>query len=541
MTVIRWMVKTGDRIGMIQEVAQVFSHEGVSIKSMEVSTGKIFIKFHLDDDDNKIRESIKKELMNHKDIQDIINIALQPHEQREKELQTVLEFANDGIIGLDAEGAIRYINSTAAQLLRIDKWNSEGKDIAQIIGMNSHFNGLQSGKSFDNQQMLIDTPRGTLHYLCSGRPIRDENNQVIGSVATLKSMKAAKELVNSIMEKQKFQFKDIIYVSAAMEQVINIAQRVVANNCSILISGESGTGKEMFAQAIHHASTRQLKPFVPINCAAIPETLLESELFGYEEGAFSGARKGGKSGLFEAAHNGTLFFDEIGELPLVLQGKLLRVLQEGVVRRVGGTQQIPVDVRILAATNRNLEEMVLEKTFRQDLYYRINVIPIQIPSLRQRPEDIPILLRYFHAKYCAELNRQLEFSPAIINFLMQYEWPGNVRELQNVVLRAIHLTNGQEIDISNLLINQKSDIIVAKPDVKETNLKEVIDHTERLILEKALKKYGSARGAARDIGLSHTAVLTKIRRYGLEHLLRSSLTGKSKVITNANTPEMFPK
>lgn len=530
MTVIRWKVKTGDRIGMVQEVGQVFSHEGVSIKSMEVSPGEFFIKFHLDDDNNKIGEAIKEELMNHKDIHDVINISLQPHEQREKELQTVLEFANDGIIGLDAKGAIRYINSTAAQLLRIDKWKSVGNDITQLIGMNTHFNGLTAGKSFDNQQMLIDTTRGTLHYLCSGRPIRDENNQVVGSVATLKSMKAAKELVHSIMKKQKFQFKDIIYVSTSMEQVITIAQRVANNNCSILISGESGTGKEMFAQAIHHESTRHLNPFVPINCAALPEALLESELFGYEEGAFSGARRGGKSGLFEAANNGTLFFDEIGELPLVLQGKLLRVLQEGVVRRVGGTEQIPVDVRILAATNRNLEEMVLEKTFRQDLYYRINVIPIQIPSLRQRPEDIPVLLRYFHANYCSELNREVNFSLATINYLMQYEWPGNVRELQNVVLRAIHLTSGQEIDLSNLLMKEKASVIAVKPDTRETNLKEVIDHTERLMLEKAVKKHGSARGAARDIGLSHTAVLTKIRRYGLEHLLKSSLASKGKSV-----------
>jgi len=519
MTVIRWLLKTGDRIGMIQEVTQVFSHERVSIKSMEVSPGQIFIKFHLDDDDNKIGKSIKKELMNHRDIQGIMDIPLQPHEQREKELQTVLEFANDGIIGLNSEGAIRYINSTAAQLLRIDKSTSVGKDITQLIGMNAHFAGLLLGQAFDNQQMLIDTPRGTLHYLCSGRPILDENSQIIGSVATLKSMKSAKQLVNSIMRNQKFEFHDIIYVSSAMKQAIDIAERVAANNCSILIKGESGTGKEMFAQAIHHASPRRFKPFVPINCAALPEALLESELFGYEDGSFSGAKKGGKTGLFETAHNGTLFLDEIGELPLVLQGKLLRVLQEGVVRRVGGNQQIPVDVRILAATNRNLEEMVLEKQFRQDLYYRINVIPLQIPPLRQRSEDIPILLRYFHVKYCEEANKELDFSPATINFLMHYEWPGNVRELQNVVLRAIHLTLGREIDVADLLMSHEENVNMTKPNGSEKNLKQVIDQTERVILEKALEKHGSARGAGREIGLSHTAVLTKIRRYGLEHLL----------------------
>ncbi|SFM07974.1 sigma 54-interacting transcriptional regulator [Pelosinus propionicus] len=530
MTAIRWMLKTGDRIGMIQEVAQVFSQEGVSIKSMEVSAGQIFIKFHLDGAhlNSKIAEALKKELLNHNDIHDITNIALQPYEQREKELQAVLEFANDGIIGLDSEGTIRYINSTAAQLLRIDKWSSVGKNITQIIGTNTHFSGLLSGKSFDHQQMLIDTSRGTLHYLCSGRPIQDENNQNIGSVATLKSMNSAKQLVNSIMKNQKFKFDDIIYVSSSMGQLITTAQRLAINNCSILIRGESGTGKEMFAQAIHHASSRCLKSFVPINCAALPETLLESELFGYEDGSFSGARKGGKSGLFEIAHGGTIFFDEISELPLVLQGKLLRVLQEGVIRRVGSTQEIPIDVRILAATNRNLEEMIVSKQFRQDLYYRINVIPLQIPPLRQRPEDIPILLRHFHVKHCSELNRQLEFSPAAIEYLMHYEWPGNVRELQNIVLRSIHLTLGKEIDISDLLIQNDSQVIEIQTNVNNKNLKQVINHTERMILEKALKKCGSARGAARAIGLSHTTVLTRIRRYGLEHLLGSHSPDTSK-------------
>jgi TyrR family helix-turn-helix protein len=521
MTVIRWMIKTSDRIGMIQEVVQVFSREGVSIVSMEVSTGQIFIKFYLNDAAT-IKGSLKKELLKQKDILSINDIPLQPYEQREKELQAVLESANDGIIGLDCEAAIRYINSTAAQLLQIDKQKAIGKDIKQFIGANSYFSELLSGNAFDNQQMLIETSRGTLHYVCSGRPIRDENNQLIGAVATLKSMKAAKQLVNSITKNQSFNFNDIIHVSSAMEQVIGIAHRVAMNNCTILIRGESGTGKELFAQAIHEASPRQKKPFVPINCAAIPEALLESELFGYEEGAFSGARKGGKSGLFEAAHEGTLFLDEIGELPLVLQGKLLRVLQEGVVRRVGGNQEIPIDVRILTATNRNLEEMVMKNQFRQDLYYRINVIPLQIPPLRQRPEDIPILLRYFQVKYCTELNKNLEISPAAIESLMHYKWPGNVRELQSVVLRAVHLTIGQTIGIEDLLTTGETNYIDTKPAVSEQTLKQTIDHTERAMLEKALTKHGSARGAAREIGLSHTAVLNKVRRYGLEHLLNSN-------------------
>ncbi|WP_312561295.1 sigma 54-interacting transcriptional regulator [Anaerospora sp.] len=524
MTVTRWLLKTDDRIGMIKEVSQIFSHEAVSIISMEVSTGQIFIKFFLEDDPlhtkNNLEELLRKELLKHKDIKSISSIALQPQEQREKELQTVLEFANDGIIGLSTEGAIRYINSAAAQLLRVDKNTIIGKNITSFIGENTLFDELLSGKSFDHQQMLIQTPRGTLHYLCSGRPIQDENEQFVGAVATLKSMKSAKQLVNSMMKNTKFEFKDIIYISSSMEELIKIAHRVAASSYSILIGGESGTGKEMFAQAIHCASPRRLHPFVPINCAALPEALLESELFGYEDGAFSGARKGGKPGLFEAAHTGTLFLDEIGELPLLLQGKLLRVLQEGVFRRLGSHHDIGVDVRIVAATNRNLEQMVLAKQFRQDLYYRMNVIPLQIPPLRQRPEDIPLLLRHFHVKYCTELNRHLDFSPAAVDSLLHYSWPGNVRELQHAVLRAIHLTSNKEIHVEDLLISHETDNSPLHANASQTNLKQVIDHTERFHLEKALKKHGSARGAAREIGLSHTAVLTKMRRYGLEHLLK---------------------
>jgi len=522
MPIIRWLLKTDDRIGMIQEVTQVFSLKGVSIRSMEVSTGQIFIKFSLDgppDGKNSIEEGLKQELLQHQDVQSIVTIPLQPHEQREKELQAVLEFTNEGIIGLSSEGAIRYINSAAAQLLRIDKDKVIGSPISCFTGPNTLFDELLTGKAFEHQQMFIPTPRGTLHYLCTGRPIQDENEHFVGAVATLKSMKSAKQLANSIMHNTKFEFRDIVYVSPSMKELIQIAQRVATTNCSILIRGERGNGQEKFTQAIHQASSRRLHPFVPINCAALPEALLESELFGYEDGAFSGARKGGKAGLFAAAHQGTLFLDEISELPLPLQGKLLRVLQEGVFRPLGGNRDVAVDVRILAATNRNLEEMVVAKQFRQDLYYRITVIPLQIPPLRQRPEDIPILLRHFHIKYGTELNRQLEFSPAALDALLQYGWPGNVRELQNVVLRAFHLTSGKEINIENLLLTPDWENSAFHTKTSKKSLKQVIGNTEKFHLEQALRKHGTARGAAREIGISHTAVLTKIRRYDLAYLL----------------------
>jgi len=538
MSVIRWMVKTTDRVGMIQDVVQVFCREGVSISSMEVSTGRIFIKFHVNTA-SKLETILKRDLRYHSDIIDIIDIDLQPCEQREKELQAVLETANDGIIGLDNEGTVRYINSAAASLLYVKQEEAVGQQIKKLTGANTQLLELLQGHSFDNQQMLTDTSRGILHYVCSGRPIRNEDNQIIGAVATLKSMKAAQKLVHSMIKSQTFGFNDIIRVSSAMEHVINIAQRVAISDCTVLVRGESGTGKELFARAIHEASTRNGQPFVPINCAALPETLLESELFGYEEGAFSGAKKGGKMGLFEAAHHGTLFLDEIGELSLILQGKLLRAIQEGVIRRVGSNRHIPIDVRIIAATNRNLEEMVETKMYRQDLYYRINVIPITIPPLRKRPEDVSLLLKYFLAKYCLELNKNLEFSQAAYNLLISYEWPGNVRELQNVVLRAIHLTVEGDIEITNLLITGEINLDNGNNLAEvENNLKKTIDHTEKAILEKALQKYGSARGAAREVGLSHTAVLNKIRRYKLEYLLA---TASHKKVIKTDNPNHYNK
>lgn len=518
MTVIRWLIKTSDRIGMVQDVVRIFSHEAVSISSMEVSAGEIFVRFNRSDGNNN-EVSIEQELLSQTDVIEVIPIALLPHEQRARELQALLESASEGIVGLDDQATIRFINTVAAKLLRVDAAQSVGKEISEIIGLGATFSGFLAGESFDNQEMLVDTSRGSIHYLCAGRPIRDENNKVIGTVVTLKSMKAARQMANTITKNQSFGFHDIIYTSSQMGKAISIAKKVATNNCTILIRGESGTGKELFARAIHETSSRLNKPFIPINCAALPEGLLESELFGYEEGAFSGAKKGGKIGLFEAAHQGTLFLDEIGELSLALQGKLLRSIQEGVVRRVGGNRQITVDVRILAATNRNLEEMVVAKQFRQDLFYRINVIPIQIPSLRQRPEDIPVLLHYFLNKYCAELSKELEFSSDAINFLTNYEWPGNVRELQNVVLRAVHLTVGRTIDISGLLIGGETYSSNSNAILGEMNLKQTVDHTEKIMLEKALKKCGSARGTAKEVGLSHTTVLKKIRRYGLDQLL----------------------
>lgn len=519
--IIRWLLYTRDRIGMIQDVVKVFSRESVSINAMEVLPGRIYIKFGLDAQ-GADRDFLKTELLKQKDVRQVSEIDLLPCEQKEKEIEAVLEATNEGILGIDAGGTIKYINSAAAGLLQLETGNSAGRKIQQILGPDIPIlEMLRTGEPYNHREMMIERPVGILHYLSSGCPIRDEKGSIIGAVATLKSMKAARELVNTMTKSRDLKFDDIIHNSPAMEQVIESAKKVAAGDYTVLIRGESGTGKELFARAIHDASPRRDKPFIPINCAALPEALLESELFGYEEGAFSGAKKGGKIGLFEAAHQGTLFLDEIGELSLILQGKLLRTIQEGVVRRVGGNRQINVDVRILAATNRNIEELVDAKQFRQDLYYRINVIPLQIPALRCRPEDIPVLLHHFCAQYGHRLNKQLEFSGEALASLMRYSWPGNVRELQNVVLRAAHLTEGKIINPQDLLIGNDPAVFKKDKPLGGAPLKQAMDQAEKKMLETALIHYGSARGAAKNLGLSHTAVLKKIHRHNLMHLLKA--------------------
>lgn len=272
---------------------------------------------------------------------------------------------------------------------------------------------------------------------------------------------------------------------------------------TVLIRGESGTGKELFARAIHMESFRSGKPFVPINCAAFPENLLESELFGYVEGAFTGASKGGKTGLIEYAHNGTLFLDEIGELSPRLQVKLLRVLQEGQVRKIGDSKEHPVDVRIIAATNRNLEDMMKLGTFREDLYYRLNVVPIFIPPLRQRKEDIPILGRHLINKFNSRLNKRVEsISEEALDKLMAYHWPGNIRELENVLERAMILTPDEKIIPEHIMLDyfdDQKESRITKEDLgereetwawKNQTLDQVVGCFERKFLLQALKEFG---------------------------------------------------
>lgn len=308
-------------------------------------------------------------------------------------------------------------------------------------------------------------------------------------------------------------FSDIICSSQSMQVLLEKALKIADSKYTVLIRGETGTGKELLARAIHNSGQRRFYPFIPVNCSTLPEALMESELFGYEKGAFSGADGRGKKGLFEMADKGTLFLDEFGEMPLNLQAKLLRVLQDGGIRRVGGAQVIPVNARIIVATNANLEEMVEQRLLRADLWYRINVLTLTIPPLRERPSDITLLIRHFVQKYAKEFQRRLILDKACFESLRHHHWPGNVRELENTIIRLMLMSESDVITCDDLGLSTVSQALPGHPD---RPFKEQVQHAERQLIEQMVEENVSSRHIAKALGVSHTTVLNKIRSYQLK-------------------------
>jgi len=315
-----------------------------------------------------------------------------------------------------------------------------------------------------------------------------------------------------------FTFDMILGNSPALAITKQEAAQAAAGNATVLIRGESGTGKELFARAIHCTGERGDKPFIAINCAAIPEALLESELFGYEEGAFTGARRGGKPGKFELAEGGTIFLDEIGDMSLTLQAKFLRVLQERQIDRVGGTTSLPVDVRIIAATHKDIESMVQNGAFRQDLYYRINVFPLPIPPLRQRREDLPLLIRSFFIKYCKALHKTIDsIETEAYEYLLHYEWPGNIRELENTMEYLVNIASGDKVLARHIPQRIKTGLPVSPTNTLPPTVLPIAELEKTAILG-AINLFGpTAEGkekAAQALGISKATLYRKLKDYG---------------------------
>lgn len=446
------------------------------------------------------------------------------HKDREstQRLKTIIQNAYEGIVALDHQGCISVLSPLAERTLGIEATQVMGKPITHFPH-HSYLARLYRG----GEPKLGDLVRvGEILLVVNRVPIQVQGEQV-GLVVTFQEFSRLQQLEQKIRQElhykglvAKFSFQDIVASCPEMRDTIERAKRFGQTDSTVLITGESGTGKELFAQSMHHINKRREGPFVAVNCGAIPDNLLESELFGYEEGAFTGAKKGGKPGLFELAHGGTIFLDEIGRISTDLQARLLRVLQEKEVMRLGGDRIIPVDVRVIAATNQDLRQAVRRGAFRDDLYYRLNVLNLVIPPLRHRKEDLPLLARHFLAAFNEKFHKQVsQIPPELMRWMMVYDWPGNVRELENFMERLVILADGDRVDphfLGQLYADTRSDgtgEVSVDQDVL-TVMPGTLEEMERdLILQLSERMRENKVELAKMLGISRTTLWKKLRGY----------------------------
>ncbi len=429
-------------------------------------------------------------------------------------MRAIVDSIDSGVMTIDEKGIIDKINNPGRRILQ---WGEslEGHPLAEVLGEQINIHKLmRAGFDFIDREVFIRAPSRSIQLICTAKPILESAGKIQGIIVVFNEIKRIRKLLNEMVGTQaRFTFEDIIGVSQQIQETRRMAMIAALSKSSILLLGETGTGKELFAQAIHNHSAQKGHPFIAINCAAIPRELLESELFGYVEGAFTGALKGGRPGKFELADGGTLFLDEIGDMATDMQVKLLRVLQTGEVSRIGGHKSITVDIRIIAATNVRLKQEVERKNFREDLFYRLNVFPITIPPLRKRPEDIAPLANHILSRCVQVAGKQgVQFTPDASQVLYNYEWTGNVRELENVVERAVNLVEGDRIGSDLLGIDSASAGKLVVKNRRGLRLAEVEKQAISEILQEM--KFNLSR-AAKYLGISRATLYNKIKKYNL--------------------------
>lgn len=529
----RWLIETL-RTGTIQEAKKIRYNDFTVIAS--------FIPI-------KQLNQISGAMVVLRDVTSYEKIAneLETTSRLKKILDSALELAYDGVVITDSQGYITSVNDSFLELYQLKNKNEViGKHISKIVKEIPFEKSLKDNKKGEGE--LIQIKGQTC--MVAQFPI-SQNGQKLGAIFKIifrqleswrKILSQMEQLENEISyyreelyhrNKSSDPFPNVISINPIMKKFKEEAAIAAQSMSNVLITGESGTGKELFAQGIHHLSERK-GAFIKVNCGAIPEELLESEFFGYADGAFTGAKRGGKPGKFELAHKGTIFLDEIGDMPLPLQVKLLRVLQEQEFERIGATKSTKVDVRIITATNKNLEKLVKEGKFREDLYYRINVIHLQIPPLRERIDDIPLLCNHFIQKISRRTNKKiLGVSPEVIKVFQQYLWPGNIRQLENILERAFHYSQSNWIELEHLpkdfitYINQRENHIRHPHEgtMIQFDRKKSIYETEKQLILEALKKCnGNRTKAAKMLGISRTSLYQKMKKYNIFESIETHFT-----------------
>lgn len=507
-----------NKIGTAKKIVDRLTARQMNIIKMEIDPPHISVELEGPDCPWETLEGwLKSEIP---EVVSVMQLDMLAFEKLAIELQTIIESMNVGVISVGKAGEILYFNNIAQQ-----QFSLSSEDINNKINSflpRSVFDPTRAISDKDGIEFAQVVRQKEVHVFIDIRMVRNKFGDKVGSLLILRKIEEVRKLMQSISRPSMNTFDDIIGESQSILETKQLAQLVAKTESSVMILGESGTGKELFARAIHISSNRRDGPFVAVNCSAVPENLIESEFFGYEKGSFTGASNSGKQGLFELATGGSIFLDEIGDLPIHLQAKILRVIQERKLRRIGGDKEIAVDARIISATHHDLQDMVKQGTFREDLYYRLNVVPVHIRPLRERKEDIPVLTRFFIESISGKMGKgNIKLADSALDKLMNYSWPGNIRELQNIIERAVifaddiievaHLSFEETILPYDKELSSKGAEGIKLP----VDLNEIIAATERDYLLEAKRKYKSSREIAKALGISHTTVINKIKTYGL--------------------------
>lgn len=421
-----------------------------------------------------------------------------------KFLMRALDSVDEGISAVDKDGRLVYVNSSCCRIINVPKAEMLNKEINYLAKTKPLLSEvLENKKSIIDVEYFLNVRDNMVHLINSGYPVFNDEGEIIGAIDIFRGIRRSTKLANTIAGYEaSFEFSDIIGESSVIKEKIRLAKIFAKSNENILIQGESGTGKELFAHSIHNYSHRRSEPFIAINCANFPNELIDSELFGYEEGAFTGAQKGGRQGKFEIADGGTIFLDEIGEMQIHLQAKLLRVVETKTITRIGSNRPINVDVRIIAATNRDLEEMVNRGKFRKDLYYRLKVHYIDIPALRERKEDILVLADYFIKKLNKKMQKNVKgIDGEAKRILLNHDWPGNLRELENTIASALFICDGDYIKKDHLRIYD-----AGNPNSRIMNKSLLRKLNRQMVLDVLKQTNGNKKKAAEILGVSRPTI-----------------------------------
>lgn len=514
---MRLDIHSKNRLGITHEVLEVFASHDTDVRAIDMITHHIYVD--APDITDELLQHLEPDLVAIPGISKVKKTDMLPSERRRSQLHGVLTAMPQPVIAADLKGVILFANRATAKVLGIrDEGYLKGRKLKEILDRDAINEIVRSGYAKYNREIQVKDEAYFIHTSQFG--LHDARKpKPMGGIIILQSRTHLGNIMSALNKKGVGGFGSIIGTSKVMKGVKARAARLAPIDAPLLIHGETGTGKELFARACHTNSPRAEQPFLAINCAALPESLAESELFGYEDGAFTNASRGGKPGLFELADKGTLFLDEIGEMTPYLQAKLLRFFQDGTFRRIGGNKEIKVDVRIISATNRDLSHMTEDGSFRADLLFRLNVLSISTPPLRDHLEDIPSLVKASTNNAVARLGRQpVRLSKTALSMLAKYEWPGNVRELENVIFRSISLHETNILNSANIIFDNNATPIERTDNSTKRSPKEyqiALELFEKQFFTDAKQHFESTRQLAKRIGVSHTTVARKLKKYGL--------------------------